>query len=506
MNDKLHLLNLTMKNSRLYELISSLSEKEFFDLEPYLNHFTKARQKCKMLYSCFKESYVNNENNWQKACPAKATVINKIFDEKVKNRNSSLAVLCNELCHHINKYFAFLMHQQNDNDLLVQQYFFERNMFDAFRKHKIEIEKKMETSIGSASTHKRVQLLDLNNDFDKHHYSSKPNLSFGYLYDAFKEYFFTKQLKIYCVLLNDAIIYNEEADASIQKEMLKLANSNKLAKFKDHTLINLYKTCSEMLLKKAGQYEALKTLLEQQKVIIEIDDHKTIRNAMLTYCNNMLHQPNEARAYYREEYLLNYFYMYENNLLNTGNYLPTMHLKNICSLAVIRTKESGRLHLSEDKVYELIKESYNKVVPKHQQSTYYFNLGVWYLYKKQYANAIEILNISNTYANAFFTFDSRTILLRCHYALHNYNVIEQKVAAAKEALRREKQLSARHKTEYRYFFVFIEKLSRIKAEKKYLYRPSIQQKLQLLENSVIEKPCKLRAWLLNEIKELQVKK
>jgi len=494
-----------MKKSRLYELISSLSEKEFFDLEPYLNHFTKARQKCKILYSCFKESYIINENNWEKACPTKKTVLDKVFDKKVKNRNSSLAVLSNELCDYINNYFAFLMYQQNDKDLLVQQYFFERNMFKAFRRHKKEIDKKIKTCIGSESTYKRVQLLGFNIDFENKHYSSKPNLNFDNLYYAFKEYVYVKQLKIYCIMLNDATIINKEANASIQKEMFRLINANTLAKFKDHSIIQLYQTCSKMLMKEAGQYETLKKILDNQKLPIEIEDHKTIRNAMLTYCNSMMHQPTNKRMYYREEHLLNYFYMYENNLLNTGDYLGVMDLKNICSLAVIRTKESGRLHLSEEKVDKLIEESYTKVVPKHQQSTYCFNLGVWFFYKKQYADAIEILNTSNTYANAFFTFDSRTILLRCHYALSNFDAIEQKVAAAKEALRRERQLSTRHKTEYRNFFVFVEKLSRIKAEQKYKYRPSIQQKLLHLENSVTEKPCKLRAWLLNEIKLLQVK-
>jgi len=53
--------------------------------------------------------------------------------------------------------------------------------------------------------------------------------------------------------------------------------------------------------------------------------------------------------------------------------------------------------------------------------------------------------------------------------LNEFEIVEKQTAAAKEALRREKQLVARHKTEYRYFFVFIEKLSRIKNELKYLY-------------------------------------
>lgn len=494
-----------MQKTRLFELISSLSKKEFFDFETYLIHFTDARQKCKTLYSCFKESYIDKGNSWLKGCPQKEEILGKIFNKKIKNQQASLAVLCNELCDYLISYFAFLMHKQKNKDLLVQQYFFERNMFDNYKKYQKKVDEKMGEIVGWQSTHLRTQLVEIDIEFGNYHYNIKPNLSFEDLYYAFKEYYFVKQLKNYCILLSSALIISQEIDSSIQKEMNTLLNSNNLTNFKDHLLINLYKTCSQMLLKKSGSYKLLKNLLESQKLSIEKEDHKTIRNAMLTYCNNMMYQPNEKSTFYREEHLLNYFYMYENDLLNAGNYLPVMHLKNICSLAVVRTKEIGRLYLSEDKVQKLINESYGKVTPKHQKSTYCFNLGVWHFYKKQYYKAIEILSTSNTYANAFFTYDSRTILLRCHYILDNFEIVEKQAVAAKEALRREKQLSIRHKTEYRNFFIFIEKLSRIKTRQKYIYRPSIQQKLVQLKRTITEKPTKLRNWFFGEIETMQNK-
>jgi len=493
-----------MQKTRLFELINSLSEKEFLNAEAYLIHFTEARQKCIALYKCFKENYIANEKNWLKACPKKEDVLIKLFKKNIKNQNTSLAVLCNELCSYLLEYFAFVMHQQSDKDMEIQQYFFERNMFDSYKKHKKKIEKKMTTKIGGQTTYKKAQLVEIDIEFESNYYTTKPNLNFEELFFAFKEYNYIKQLKNYCILLNSSLIVNQAINAEIQKEMSALLKLKSLKKYQGQTLFKLYKICIEMLQKLPGRYKVLKNELYNTQLNIEIEDHRTIRNAMLTYCNNMMYQPGKKSLYFREEHLLNYFYMYENNLLNTGKYLPVMYLKNICSLAVIRTKEKGRLFLSEDEVYQLIEDSYEKVIPKHQQSTYSFNIGVWNFYKKQYSNAIKILSTSNTYANAFFNYDSRTILLRCYYILNDFEIVEKQAIAAKEALRREKQLSIRHKTEYRYFFIFIEKLSRIKNEHKYVFRPSIQQKLIRLKELIAEKPTKLRGWLLNEIELIQV--
>ena len=494
-----------MKSFLFYKLVVSLSSDEFKAFEHYLKGVENARPQCYLLYLEFKKAYELAKYDWNRTDLSKERVAQTLLGDNKPNNIRSLSKISTELVIYLKQYFAYLKFKQKENDFLLE-YYLERNIDTEFKKIYSDTETQIEAQKGINNLFDNIELTEILLNYEINQSIKKSTVDLNKHFKIFDDFVLAKKLQIYCLMLNRYLITKSSIDLQIEQEM-----DSTLLTFEQeepkNLLLSLYTNCILMLKGNTCQYEILKQkILENSDKLLE-GDKKILLTSLLNFCNKTNSPKDGNINYYRNEYFQNYYYMYQNQLFSTGSYTPVMHIKNICSMAT-----AGMFNLSPEEIKNLIEDSKEKVVPQFQNSTYHFNKAVWEFYQNNFKKAIKELggnidksNTKNTnepidekkkkeqYANPFFYFDSKSILLRCYYEVEAEDDFDKLVASFREALRRDKFLSEVNKKEYQNFIKAIVKLQGIR-NKKGTYRYDAQKDLDKLQQFMDATPMKAKGW------------
>jgi len=141
-----------------------------------------------------------------------------------------------------------------------------------------------------------------------------------------------------------------------------------------------------------------------------------------------------------------------------------------------------------EKYYDKYKE---KILPELKEDVLNLSLARIYYSKKEYANAIMILN-RISYKKYSFYLRSKMILAQIYYDNKEYEPTGYLIDAAKHYLNRKKEkMSVSEYDMFRNFFVFLGRLLNLSKTDKYIFKKELEKKSNIVN----------KEWLLNKIQE-----
>ena len=432
-----------LKKTDVFKLCSTLDKHEMSKCLVFLSEFTNATKKCRILFEEIYKHYKKHKYDWNNVNIAISSLNKKLFGKA--EDNNVVRVLRSELYKNLKKYCSFLNFQKQDQNLVklnFLDYLADRKADDLFFKEHNKIDKYQKSRVGTNCLYiqyrSHLSLIVLTSKDQ----SKKNTIDFNLNYQNFSNYNLVKQIQNYCFILNHHLIGKQEVDPEIEKEATLLFHQAKqIPNIK--AIAEIYETASLMLKNDKSAYVTLKKSLKNLENSILKKDKQQLYLLMYNFCIRSKDPEllNEAR--------INYLIQFDEGLLHDGKYIILMTAKLLCTTILALTKSSDEsTKISKDEAEQKIKEIILQMPPKHRESTEYFHLAILDYYFEDYENTCKKLKQSPKYANAFFDFDARVTLQRCHYFLKNIDEFDRGINNFQAALRNDTDLADKHKKEY----------------------------------------------------------
>ncbi len=490
-----------MERIKIFDLCILLDKEEFLNFEQYLIHFMKAKKQCLQLYVLIKECYQKANYNWRKTQLDLHQLAEKIYPKKVGKH--TFAKLRYELLKYLEEYCAFLQFKKDKQYHLIH-FLAERGNQNYFKKVLNKANREFE---GKESITLEKTKYELWNGFMQIEFVSnkeKYETDFKGMFDSFTNYSLLRRMQLYCILLNRYWIIIEKAEEIEEEIKLEMQEITKLVlKRKGIELIaQVYVTCIQMLEGDFKKATELRELLTNKKEKLAIEEQKKMFNYLYTICLQKIRKFPENKSEYRKEIIKDYFYRYENNLLQEGGFIPIQHIKNLCNYATTRMNRTDELRFTEKEAEEIIKEVTKKASPEYRSSTRNHVYGVFHFFNKDFKKAIEVLSRQKkgTYSNYALRFDDYTVLLRSTYEIEE--PVDSRVTGFIKILNRNRTKSIPNLKwlEYYNFAKAIKKLDALKNLSR-TYRSDKEKALKEMKN-ILKKPIKLSNWFEQKLEEL----
>ena len=484
-----------LEKTDIFKLCSTFDKNEMAKCLIFLNEFTNASKKCRILFEEILKCYKKNKYKWHAINLTVSSLNKKLFG---KEEDSTTArVLRSELYKNLKKYCIFIdsnRQQQNLNDISFLGYLANRKVDDLFFKEYNRIDKKQESKIGTDYTYIQYQSYLSYIELILKDQSKKNKLNYNLHYQNFSHYSIVQKIQNYCFILNHHLIEKQEIHPEIEKEAALLFHQAKqIPNIK--TIAEIYETASLMLKNDKSAYLKLKELIINVESSISKKDKQHLYLLMYNFCVRC-NDPkllNESR--------LNHIKLFDEGLLHNGEYIILMTAKSLCTAVLALTRSSDESSkMSKDEAEEKIKIIIQELPSKHRQSTENFHLAVLDFYFGDYINAIKKLKSSPKYANVFFNFDARVILQRCYYFTEDIDEFDNGIKSFQAALRNDQDLSEKHKKEY---LNFTSAINILQKANNVIDKMEKEKLLQKLEKFLQEHPVKVLAWFRIQIELLR---
>jgi hypothetical protein len=208
-----------------------------------------------------------------------------------------------------------------------------------------------------------------------------------------------------------------------------------------------------------------------------------LRDLLLVAINYCIRRQNQGELNYIREALDLYRIGLESRVLMDNEIISIYNYKNILMLAL--------------KIYDFewakqFIDDYKKFLPeKERENLYKYNYAIYCFRKKDYTNAIQLLQEVNL-KEVLFNLDARRMLARIYYDLNEFSALDSYIESSKIYLHRQNDIGY-HKESYTNFFRTIEKF--LKSD---LHSKTVKEKLrqEITDTQMIVE----RDWLLSILK------
>ncbi len=486
-----------MQNTMYNKLLITLNREEFYEFELFLKYILKARPKCLSLYKIIKNNYVKNNEHWNKIDLTAAQIYTALYKKEMPKNTSVLRELSSEFLSYLKHYCAYLQFKKNEQEYYFK-YLYHNEVNSLFEIEFKKIQSGSNQIYGTETSWKEFEFMEL--------YLRKQikkvvshKIDIEQYFTSYIKLNTEKKLQILCIIEQNAIIKSFEIGSQIQYSFEAVLEKN-IPNKNSGLLHRLYYDSILMLRNAQDNYEPLKEKIYQNNNKIAEYDRYVLISSLLAYCNLKIQNASaEIITYFREEQQFHYFFMYEEGLLNDGKYVMAMHVKNICLLAVLRTKSTGRLKLNLKEAKKIIEESKEKITPQYAESTYNFNMAVFYFFVEEPEKTIELLLRKNQYINYHFTCDSNLYLLKCYYLTEDASNFDKKVASFRESLRRDQYLSLQDKDSYKNAIRAMVRLKKIKDQISFQYKYNPNKHIEKLKETITNKPIQSIDWFMQQL-------
>lgn len=307
--------------------------------------------------------------------------------------------------------------------------------------------------------------------------------SFDVLMKHLDAFYLSQKLRYCCHWLNYRKVLRLEGEMKVplMEELLQYIEVNKGEQV---PVVAIYHQIALTLLEDAEEahYQSLKSLLEKYSHLFSAQEAWEMYGYALNYC---IRKINSGAEYLAELFGLYRVTLEKAVILNDGE-LNHQHFKNIIAIA-LRLKQF-------DWVMNFIEEYQNKLPEKVRENAYTYNMARVYFSKKEWDKVIELLQ-QVEYDEVFYKLDSKALLLKTYYESGEWLVLESLIDSFQILLRRNKEVSKQHRSNYLNLVKFVKKISRL--------MPDDEEKIKALKEK-IEATSQVadRGWLLEKLAEM----
>lgn len=490
-----------MEKSKFLKVLISLDSEQFYKLEFFLKYMEEARPKCVEFYAIIKENYISAKENWNVIILDKESIHLQLFKRPFTTQSSSLRELSSEFYKHLKNYCAYIQFEK-EKQYYYLKYLNEKGINELFEKYYIKMLNENNTKNGLVHLWRNIELNELYSEYEVNNELTR-KIDIENIFNEFNNFSAIKNLQLYCVLLQKSISRNYIINKNILNQ-ITLLQQNKTIQPKNKLIYKLYENSINMLCESDISYQLFKKMLYDHIHIISKQELYILFSSLLSFCNKQIQNKNDREAqFFWSELLFNYFYMYEEGLLNDGAYVPIMHIKNICVLSIRRMKEKEPLKFSKSDVISILQESKTKTIPQYRESVYNYNMGKFHLSQSQYEEATKVFETKTKYANQFFVYEVKLHLLECYFLLNKNEKFEKTLAAFKELMRRDQFLSKPNRESYKKILKVFSILRKIRDNIQYKYRYKPESDINKLNNYLKDIPLDLSKWFEEQISELK---
>lgn len=459
-----------MYNSKLFELISSLSVNEQKSLLEFLPFSTLSNHAT--LYKLI--DYTIKQLNTKKGNDTsleRRNVFQHVFPKETYNEHK-----INKLLSDSNKAIeAFIIYQT----ITIDSFYHKIALIDFYQKKGIGkyLESDIKQSILLMQNKKEsLEKLKFNIQLNEKIYeyetqknnrqSSKQNL-----YDSIRNYSQLAELKYRNYSLVDLHTDLKSKECTNILYQIHLIIHKLLYQ---HNLIEDFETCFQLIQRNKEQIDAneLKECIACLTAIVIKQVHDNIENAKHRLFNL-------------------YMFLIDNNLiLEKDLTIPAGHYKNITTIGLYQN--------NLEYVDNFIETYKNNLVEEVQEDVYSYNKAHLLYYKKEYDNVLQLISTTK-YKDVFYRLDSRVLLIKTYYALEKtdasyFDILNNSINAFKKYVYTNEELNDYYKTRYKNFIKSVLKLIQLNSDK-----IQIQKFIDELNNN---KDVLEHKWLIDSATEL----
>lgn len=278
--------------------------------------------------------------------------------------------------------------------------------------------------------------------------------------DAF---YLSHKLRYLCAAHNHNAILDSKIPTGLEEELITYLEKDVS---EQQPATRLYYSIYKMLLKPSQEahYQRVKENLAEVATGFEPQEAREVYAYAQNYC---IRRINEGRSEFLEELFQLYNLLLEQSIILEKGIISPWDFKNIVTVA---------LRLDAHAWTETFIDEYNpKIEMRFRENARTYNLARLAYHRKYYSRVLKLLSQVD-YEDVFYALDSRVLLLKTYFELDETEPMYSLIDSFRVYLRRNKNISDRHRQTYLNLIKFTKKLSKI--------RPSEQSKLKSLKGDI----------------------
>lgn len=495
-----------MKNRKLILILKNLSPKEWKALERYLqNPFFNTNEKVLQLFTLLQKAAPHFDVPWL----SEAHLLIKLYPEKkalkMGRDDSKLRVTMSRLFEMVNDFLLYQHFKKDeayqDRTLLLELLI--RKQHKAFlQKIRHTLQKQKEQEIQSIHFYQHQHHLEellhaftFRNRGKNTALAIKKQLNLDpqnihnleRLSHSFDTYFILSKLQMACAALTRQNIFEIQQDILFLDEIVHLvAQHSKLLEQPSiaiyyHT-VRMYKNESDTSL-----FQEFLAMLQNGVPTVSTVEMTNFYRLGINYCNQKLLK---GDTFFRQPLFELYLKGAEKGYLLRGQNIHPRELKNV----VVSGARAGQFK----QAIALAKKYRKFVLPKYQDSIYFFNMAACYFYQNQFEKAWKALFQVEIFYDTMNQADCKNLWLKIYYETGENELFEATIQNFKQFVRNHKEINTEKRQGYTNFANQLLRLYHIKNELQLN-----KAKLERLKNAILKKPLNSdKEWLLDKVKAL----
>jgi hypothetical protein len=301
------------------------------------------------------------------------------------------------------------------------------------------------------------------------------------------QYYLLQQLMYYCEMLNRGKIIQGSYQLTYLEDLLsryeKLSEAAKAAT----PAISMYVNLVRLLLQGNTAYlETVEALLHDYPNALPKEEQRTVYDFLFNFC---IQQINTGKPIFYQKIFELYQGLIQQHLLMPEGRLSQWTYANIITTA----SRLGEWHWADEFL-----EAHRSFLPKEDEyNAYHYNLAALRYEQKEFDAALQLLH-EVEFVDAFYYQAAKTIQLKIYYLLDEFEAGDALIAAARQFINRNQQISSSKKQSYLHFLRLIRSLFQLKLNRKIWKSEKWQQQVNKLNHKLNDKnyPANHKDWLL----------
>ncbi len=413
-----------MIDSKLINILKTLSKKEFKELELFINNplFNKNTDTIKLLtilkihYPSFTNKKISHESISLK-------LYKKEEVKKVRYVMTDLTKLCEQ-------FIAIKVFISEENNHLLKAYqkrrltkYFNQEISKKHQKHTEESLIRDENYYQQQQDLSELSFLHtLEND------NRNIDTKLQDLVDNLDLFYLSKKLKYSCEIINRMNILKVDYDIKLLNNLLEYIRKNKE---KDTPSITIYYHVLKTLQNPSNEtnYTKLKPLIIEHLHRFKKEEQYDLYGYLQNYC---IKQINGGNSDYLLKLFENYAEMLVSKVVIKNNQIAQFDFKNMVTVALRVQKYDWTANFIEN--YQVYLPS------EHKTNAINYNKARLAFYQEEYKKGLQEL-LSVEFTDIYYSLDSRVLLLKTYYELENYESAANLISAFKIFLKRDNKIS-----------------------------------------------------------------